>query len=187
MSNEIVTRLIVKGYFALVFVFLASVFEFVNWTFLMHSFDVNAHWDAGTPSCKSYRIKALNYKDLPDDSTQDVSRSSITDTLRARSKRNKLKRSKRKSRNKFLTVSDSKRPTTEEDLARHVQSVFSDDILHMMDEEMLVDSTFDLREGSGDTTKILERHPSLVLNADYQVCFEWFSREEIFIGVRRSP
>ncbi|KAL7517920.1 hypothetical protein ACHAWX_002794 [Stephanocyclus meneghinianus] len=148
--------------------FLASLFEFVNWTFLIHSFVVNAHWDAGTPSCKSYRIKALNYKDLPDDSTQDVSRSSITDTLRARSKRNKLKPSKRKSRNKFLTASDSKRPTTEEDLARHVQSVFSDDILHMMDEEMLVDSTFDSREGSGDTTKILERHPSLVLNADYQ-------------------
>jgi hypothetical protein len=147
----------------------------------MHSFNVNSHRDAGTPSCKSYRIKALNYKDLPDDSMQDASRSSITDTLRARSKRTKLKPSKRKSRSKFLSASDSKRPTTEEDLARHVQSVFSDDILHMIDEELLLDSSFDVREGSGYTTKILERHPSLVLNADYQVCFDCCFRDEILL------
>lgn len=122
----------------------------------------------GNPSYKFDRIEALNYVNLPDDTTQDASASSSTDNLHPRSKRTKLMPSKRKSRKRFLTTSDSKRPTTEEDLARHVQSVFSDDILRLMNEEMLLDSSFDAHEGSDDTAKKLERHPSLVLNADYQ-------------------
>ncbi|KAL3788937.1 hypothetical protein HJC23_000221 [Cyclotella cryptica] len=124
--------------------------------------------NVGAPPYKFHRIKALNYKDLPDDATQDASSSSITDALCSRTKRTKLKPSKRKSRKRFLTTSDSKRPTTQEDLARHVQSVFSDDILRMMDEEMLLDSNLDVNGGDDETNKKLERHPSLVLNADYQ-------------------
>lgn len=81
-----------------------------------------------------------------------------------RSKRIKLKPSKSKPRKKFIQI--PKYPTSEEELARHVQTVFSGDL-----EEMLDDSICDVNEAqncSDGMTKKLERHPALVLNADYQ-------------------
>ena len=74
--------------------------------------------------------------------------------------------SKRKSRKKFIQT--PRYVASEEELARHVQTVFSGDL-----QEMLVDSTCDVDEAencSDEMTKKLERHPALVLNADYQVC-----------------
>ena len=58
-----------------------------------------------------------------------------------------------------------KSSTTEAELAHHVQTVFSGDL-----EEMLVeDPDCNDLEGNVDMIKRLERHPALVLNADYQV------------------
>eukprot|EP00956_Cyclotella_meneghiniana_P044093 scaffold301725_cov86-Cyclotella_meneghiniana.AAC.5 len=57
-----------------------------------------------------------------------------------------------------------KSSTTEAELAHHVQTVFSGDL-----EEMLVeDPDCNDLEGNVDMIKRLERHPALVLNADYQ-------------------
>lgn len=104
-------------------------------------------------SCKVNQSTALHYKYLPDDETMITSNESI------RTKRNKLRSSKRKSRK--ISYKES---ATREELAYHVQSVFSESLGDML----LMDSD-DLNDVD-EMTKKLQRHPSLVLNADYQVC-----------------
>lgn len=77
-----------------------------------------------------------------------------------RSKRTKLKKSsKRNQRKRFIQTPIV---SSEADLATHVQTVYSSDL-----EELLGDG----HAGScnEDVTKNLQRHPALVLNADYQV------------------
>ena len=94
---------------------------------------------------------ALNYKNIPDDENT----SSTT--------RHKRKQQSKRKRKRFIQMPKSS--TTEAELAHHVQTVFSGDL-----EEMLVeDPDCNDLEGNVDMIKRLERHPALVLNADYQV------------------
>ena len=104
-----------------------------------------------TPHCIRMINTALNYKNIPDhENTSGTTRH-----------KRSIKQSKRK-RKRFIQMPKSS--TTEDELAHHVQTVFSGDL-----EEMLVDPDCDDMEGNVDMIKRLERHPALVLNADYQV------------------
>lgn len=99
---------------------------------------------------------ALHYKNFPDEET----------VRPTKPKRTKLKPSKRKQRQRFVQI--PKQLSSEAELARHVQTVFSGEDL----EELMVDSAYGVdqtEECSEDVTKKLTRHPALVLNADYQV------------------
>jgi hypothetical protein len=95
----------------------------------------------------------LNYKSLPDDET--------TSNTPPRPTRTKIKSSKRKPRKRSIQTFKF---ATEEELAHHVQTVFSGDL-----EEFLVDT--DMYEVSSNDEKVkkLQKHPALVLNADFQV------------------
>eukprot|EP01082_Thalassiosira_pseudonana_P009187 g8193.t1 g8193 contig28:79576-81650(+) len=149
------------------------------------------------PSRSSQCTTALYYKNLADDHVDDTTRSSTTSSNsnsinnnhHPRSKRTKLKPSRKNSRKKFLksttTTTSSNNyessyrkniPTTHEDLTKHVQSVLSEDNydgLDVIEDDCDLFSEDEDGGGSGserhlETMKKLERHPSLVLNADYQ-------------------
>ena len=114
----------------------------------------------------------LNYKNLPDD--QAVSKTP------SRIKTNKLKSYNRKSRKKF--AQNAKFPLSEAELAHDVQSYFSGDL-----EAMFVDSTYGVNKEICDDeiTQDLNKHPALVLNADYQVCLI-FAGHILFCNVCHS-
>ena len=94
------------------------------------------------------KTTSLNYKNLPDEEAARF----------VRSKRTKLKKSStRHKRKRFIQSPIS----SEADLASHVQTVYSSDFEELLGD----DQTGSCNE---DLTKKLQRHPALVLNADYQ-------------------
>jgi hypothetical protein len=99
----------------------------------------------------------LKYKNLSEDETTTAS-SSVVKPKRTK----RTKPSKRSSRKRFIQA--QKQLSTEAELAHHVQTVYSGEDF----DELLVGGV-DEEQVCNDMTKKLERHPALVLNADYQV------------------
>jgi 5-methylcytosine-specific restriction endonuclease McrA len=108
----------------------------------------------GAKSANRPQSTILNYKNLSEDESSSSSNA-------VRPKRTKLKPPKRSSRKRFIQV--PKQLSTEAELAHHVQTVYSGEDF----DELLVGGG-DGEQVCNDVTKKLERHPALVLNADYQ-------------------